>query len=221
VSAMSATYRATFEDARGQEVAEIHNDGTELSISLRGVDFVGGDFDGLSPVSDQLERARSLFTLQHDAVCACKIDWSMPLEVENANQRSSASLWASLVLGDPLPNGGLSHETLILELRTPFATMRSSGKSGWFEDELLELSAKLGDGGRIRSCITCAYSDYSPYGHGLFGNLACFRDIKTEYAQVKSKAGIFEVWNRMTEYVQETYLCEQFAQRVPGTGYRG
>jgi len=29
------------------------------------------------------------------------------------------------------------------------------------------------------------FSDYSPYGHGLFGCMMCFRNLKEEYVKVK------------------------------------
>jgi hypothetical protein len=73
----------------------------------------------------------------------------------------------------------------------------------------------------MRACFSCAFSDYSPAGHGLFGGLACFRGAKEEYAGVQDKRGIFELWSRRTEYVQETHVCEEHRPRVPGTGYRG
>jgi hypothetical protein len=154
-------------------------------------------------------------------LCAFRLEWDMPLELEHAGQRIEGILSSVLVLGEPMPNGALGSQRLELGLRTPEGTIRSSGRSGWFEDELLELSKALPEMTHIRSCITCAFSDYSPYGHGLFGGLACFRDVKEEYVQIKDKPGIFAIWDRLTEVVQETYLCDAFERRVPGTGYRG
>ncbi len=55
----------------------------------------------------------------------------------------------------------------------------------------------------------------------MFGCMACFRDNKENYLQVSSKADIFRIWDTLTEYVQETYLCPEFQRRRPGTGYRG
>ena len=78
------------------------------------------------------------------------------------------------------------------------------------------------DGGTLmKACINCAFSDYSPVGHGLFGGLACFRGNKAGYRGVTSKGGLFKIWDTMTEFVQETYLCPEFEKRAPGTGYRG
>ncbi|HSY47275.1 MAG TPA: hypothetical protein VLC46_00525 [Thermoanaerobaculia bacterium] len=73
----------------------------------------------------------------------------------------------------------------------------------------------------MRACINCLHSDYSPYGHGLFGYMTCFRNRKAEYLRVKSKDDFWKVHDHFEEMVQETYLCPEFERRVPGTGYRG
>jgi hypothetical protein len=86
---------------------------------------------------------------------------------------------------------------------------------------MLDVQNQLPSGTHLRACITCAYSDYSPVGHGLFGGLACFRDNKSEYLAVRSKADLFRIWSKMTGFVQETYLCPEFERRQPRTGYRG
>ena len=95
---------------------------------------------------------------------------------------------------------------------------------GWFETALLDLQAQLRtlpEPLSIKACISCQYSDYSPYGNGLFGSMLCFRNIAAEYSQVTDKASFWAVHDRFERQVQETYLCPQFALRKPGTGYRG
>jgi Family of unknown function (DUF6304) len=215
------TYPAVFEDQHGREATTILNDGHELRLSLRGVDFTGSDFDGLSPVAAHHAQAHTLFTLHRDELCAFRLQWAMPLELDHDGSPGVGVLSASLVLGDPLPNGSLSSQELRLSLTTPAGTVHGSGRSGWFEDELVHICQALTAATRIRSCFTCAFSDYSPCGHGLFGSLACFRGVKDKYLQVRDKEGIFDIWDHMTEFVQETYLCGEFKQRVPGAGYRG
>jgi hypothetical protein len=41
------------------------------------------------------------------------------------------------------------------------------------------------------------------------------------YRAVTGKDGLFDLWDTMTEYVQETHLCPEFERREPGTEYRG
>lgn len=55
-------------------------------------------------------------------------------------------------------------------------------------------------------------------------DLACFRGIKDHYRLVKGKrspGSIFDVWDERTEFVQETWLCEEFEHRIGDRGYRG
>ena len=73
----------------------------------------------------------------------------------------------------------------------------------------------------MKACINCSFSDYSPGGHDGFGTLLCFRDNKDAYLAVKGKRDLFQLMHKMTECVQETYLCPEFQRRVPGAGYRG
>jgi hypothetical protein len=86
---------------------------------------------------------------------------------------------------------------------------------------LLDIQKHLPEGVFMKACINCLYSDYSPLGHGLFGGMMCFRNLKEEYLLVKSKDDLWSVHGRQERMVQETYLCPDFARRVPGTGYRG
>ena len=145
----------------------------------------------------------------------------MPLQIAVDGKVVTWPLKAALTLGNPAPNRGIDSETLALALAAPDGSVTSRGESGWFEDELLDLERQLQPEAQIRSCITCAFSDYSPYGQGLFGTLACFRDVKDEYIQIRSKREVFAVWDRLTEYVQETHACEEWQVRTQGTGYRG
>ena len=75
----------------------------------------------------------------------------------------------------------------------------------WFEEGVLRLETALPGDLRLRCCVTCLYSDYSPEGHGLIG-MFCHRGAKERYLTVSSKA---EYWGvPVAEEVVETYLCE-------------
>jgi hypothetical protein len=218
---MTVTYPARYRDRSGEEVTSIRNDGTVLSVVLRGVEFRGGDFDALEPApGTDLAPLRS-FTLQENALCSCVIDTAIPLPVVTPGGVSQGVLDAHLELGDPSPNGGIDREYLSLRLRYGDRVLTSRGWSVWFEDELLDLQRQLPEGTYLKACITCALSDYSPLGHGLFGGLACFRDNKAGYRAVRTKRDLFGVWGTRTGFVQETFLCPEFERRAPGAGYRG
>ena len=117
---------------------------TLLQVMLRGVDFAGDDFDSLTPVRALSDEERGMFVLTPKGLClcACTMNWSMPLTLlENANE-IAAELRVSLVLGEPRDDGGITDEQLTVHLLSRAGEFSSRGLSGWFEDELLELQAE-------------------------------------------------------------------------------
>jgi hypothetical protein len=214
-------YAATYRDATGTEAIEIENDHETLRTSIRGLDFAGSDFDALAPVADEMAAQAAGFVLAHGSICACELRWEMPIAVATGDEHEIGRLEVHLLLGMPTATGGIDREDLQLRLVSSRAAVDSAGTSGWFEDELLDIQRKLPEGIYLRACIACGLSDYSPYGHGLFGGLACFREAKTAYRSVSTKQGLFAIWNSATGFVQETYRCPEFERRRPGTGYRG
>jgi hypothetical protein len=218
---MLMRYPARYRDRSGEESLSIRNDGKVLSATIRGVEFRGGDFDTLEPTPGTDPDRLSSFTLQQNALCSCVIDVEIPVPVVTPHGVTHGELSAHLELGDPAPNGGIDREYLSLRLRFGDRVLTSRGWSGWFEDELADLQRQMPEGTYLKACISCAFSDFSPMGHGLFGGLACFRGNRAGYRSVRTKRDLFEVWGTMTAFVQETHLCPEFERRTPGTGYRG
>jgi hypothetical protein len=213
-------YPATYSDERGSERTTIRNDGESLRVSIRGVEFVGQDFTSLGPGgADQEQLGR--FTLGKGYLCACRITCRIPVPVQDHDKLHSGVLSVELVLLDPAVCDIRDYDQLRILLEYGGRQYTGPGTSGWFEDELLGIQAQLPEGVFIKACINCLYSDYSPYGHGLFGYLMCFRNLKEEYLRVTSKDEFWSVHGREDRLVQETYICAEFQRRVPGTGYRG
>lgn len=213
-------YPATYADAQGSETTAIANDGNELRVTLRGVEFVANDFDSLQPqhaTPEQLSR----FVLDHGCLSSCRFEFRIPVPIQDGGRALDGSLFVKLVLGDPAPSGSLGSEQLQIALEYDGRRFVGPGSSGWFEDELLAIQSQLPRGVFIKACINCLYSDYSPYGHGLFGGMMCFRNLKAEYLKVTTKQQFWSVHGRQDRFVQETYLCPEFERRIPGTGYRG
>ena len=193
---------------------------------VRGVQFRGSDFDSFEPqdVSDPAQLAS--FTFLHGSLCFCAIEADIPVPVVMPTGTVDGLLTCGLELGEPLPTGQMDREQLKLRLAVNGQNYSSEGKTGWFEGEMLDLQGRLPPGTFMKACINCAFSDYSPCGHGLFGNLICFRANKAGYQALPSgadfeKDAYFDVMATVSEMVQETYLCPEFERRVPGTGYRG
>jgi len=218
------SYPARYRDAQGEEYTTIENDGKRLRMMVRGVEFVGADFDGLEATLDPADPRLASFTLYGGSLCACHLEWVMPLPVVVRQELITRQLQVYLELGHPRPEGnrGIDQEILRLCLSSGGASFWSSGTSGgFFEGELRDLQQTLPEGAYLKACISCAFSDYSPVGNGLFGSLACFRGNRAAYRQVTGKHALFAIWDTMTEFVQETDLCPEFEHRRPGAGYRG
>ncbi|MGO1001846.1 DUF6304 family protein [Lysobacter sp. CA196] len=221
-----AIYPGTYRDRYGDESLQFGNDGRKLSTTIRGVDFAGEDFDMLSAAAATPEDRLASFSLNQGDLSECVFTVDIPLPVVAAALDGSETIAmgvvrATIELGVGRSNGGLDSQRLTLSLTFADCRVASSGTGDFFETELLDLQRQLPDGVYLKACINCLYSDYSPYGQGSFGSMLCFRNIKDEYLQVTSKEAFRAVHGRHDRLVQETYLCEQFARRVPGTGYRG
>lgn len=210
------TMPAIFSDRRGSEQIEFQTTGTWLSTKIRGIDFEGREFDSLTPqvASDQ-------FDLCHGDLCGCHLRVEMPVRLNSPEEIRHVQIQTNISLGLANERGALDCESVRIGLVLPELSIVSSVDTGFFEDALLSLSSQLPEGFSLEACITCGLSDYSPAGNGSFGCLACFRDVAEEYRQVQSKRDIFALWDRLTEYVQETHHCPCFEKRLPGTGYRG
>jgi Family of unknown function (DUF6304) len=224
---MIARYPALYRDAHGEEATLIENDGKTLRMVVRGVEFTGRMFDDFEPSIAQDDPALVPFSLYCGSLCSYVIECDIPLPVAFGDETLDGRLHVRLDLGNPRQGttgpviGGIDRVDLLLTLTTAGQSLRSCGKHGWFENELDEIQHALPPGIFMKNCLNCAFSDYSPYGNGLFGCLACFRDNKEAYRSVHTKADIFRMWDTMTEFVQETYLCPEFQRRAPNSGYRG
>jgi hypothetical protein len=215
------TYPARYTDGHGTLDTTVTTDGHTLHLALRGVDFAGTDLDALAPDPHAPSARLASFTLNHQSLCACRLDLSVPVLVGGGESTAPGVLETRLDLGEPGPNGGLVHEYLAMRLVCGCGTYTRSGTSGWFEDALTEIQAQLPPGLFLQACINCLFADYSPYGHGCLGSMMCFRNLKAEYLRVRTKDDLWAVHDRCDARVQETHLCPEFQRRVPGTGYRG
>jgi hypothetical protein len=212
-----ARYDGTYSYARGHGVIAFLNDGETLRTRIRGVEFAGPDFDGLSPVDSGADLKG--FTLNRGELCSCSFAFDIPLPVIVEQSEVSGKLLVELELGAPAPNGGLDRERLKLTLEYAGQRVASSGGSGYFEDELTEIRHQMPKFVFIKACINCLFSDYAPGGQPAFGGMLCFRNIKAEFLQVKSKRDLFAVVRRRDRLVQETYLCPEFSPRILRTSY--
>jgi hypothetical protein len=184
----------------------------EIQADIRGVHVWGADFDGLD-AEETAEAGTRLALNQADELSNCVLSGDLPCTVSASGITRPSTIRFVLDLRPPLdPN--LANLTLAGEIDgVTYAVSDAS-----FEDGLLRLERSFPPDHHVVACLTCLYSDYSPGGHGLTG-MRCHRDAKTQYLAVRSKADYWDV--PVTEDVPETYLCDEYERRVPGTGYRG
>lgn len=226
---MHAAYPARYLDAHGSINTVIENDGTTLSMRLGSVVFQCNDFDGFQLPEGIDGEALQPFTLNRRDLCNCQILCDIPIEIVWRHAYCASILNVNLTLGRPAANGGLDSEILILTI--PFlGHSYQSAPTDLFEPALLDLHRKFATAfpatpahpsPYLKSCFTCAYSDYSPYGQGLFGHLYCFRARKEAYCAAQTKEELLAIWDKGIPPVQEIDWCEEYRRRPPNTGYRG
>ena len=209
-----------YRDTSRIEESIMTSDGKNLSTVIKGITFKGDDFDSLK-VKESSVYDTHQFTFCRDYLCNCELECIIPVSVYFKGELIEGVIVMILELGKPLNNGALDKEILTLVLNYASYKIESSGRSGLFEGELLDLQKQLPEDIYIRTCFNCLYSDYSPYGQGLFGTMMCFKNIKEEYLKVNSKDEFFNIHEDYDKLVQETFLCEEFKRRTDGTGYRG
>jgi len=215
----------TYTNRYGQETTTLESDGTSLYMVLRGTLFEGSSFTSLCPKNEEdIPTLGSTFPLSrfgelHACVFACEL----PLSLMVRGATEPGKLLVHFEVFDEtrfLPRQAAWD--MWLELHVGDNTFRSSHGFFDFEERLNEIQAHLPKDTYLQACIHCAFSDYSPAGHGEFGDLWCFRSNKQGYRNVTSKWDLFRLMSQaQPEAVQETYLCPEFEKRKPGTGYRG
>ena len=208
-------YPAVYSDARGDEEIVLASDGRSLAMVVRGVSVEGTSLDDFEPTGVPTPAQHGRLRWRHGALFDFTLSWSMPLPVLVHDQVEPARLEAVFWIG-PSASGAAQRTTLVLSHRGA----RVEG-AGDFEAGLLAIQRQLPEGTRLRACIGCRWSDYSPAGSPDFGGMLCFRGAQALYRQVTGKHGLLDILDQHTALVQETHCCEDFAPRPPGTGYRG
>jgi hypothetical protein len=220
---MLETYAAKYTDKFGEVETTIQNDGKELRMVVRGAEFICNMLDDWEPANTSNSELLDSFLIHPIFKTLYKyvLDFEIPVLVIRDTQILHASLSVHLEMDGVETNKAGGREELTIGLGVDGKHFRSCGRHGWFDDELQEIGNVLPEGMYIKSCFNCAFSDYSPAGFGLFGQLACFRNTKQEYLSLKGKAAYFKLQDKMAGLVQEIYLCPEFEKRTPGAGYRG
>jgi hypothetical protein len=209
-----ARWHGCYSDAHGREEITVDAQGNQVTTVLRGVTFTGNGLNDLAPVTALAPDAP--FTLYYEALCACTIEWTMPVGLNTPDGVRQGELISTLTLGDPPDRPGLYYESLGLKLAYDGTFARTTGSHDLFETALADLAAQLLPGVTLRACVTCALSAYPPFrGSDFLGGLACFRDNHEQFLAISGKAELNQIWGTRTEFVLETYLCPRYRAGHP------
>ncbi len=216
------SWSGRYQDSHGSESVTIDSDGHQLKVRIRGSTFVGEQLDDLEPLVDDDSPVDPSLFLHDNTLRAFVLEWVMPVPVLVDGSRTEGTLSCRLSLPEPTwPQRGGPDDELTVVMRVGDAEYATGRPYDLFEDALADIQHQLPAGTRLMACLTCAWSDFSAGNVALFGGMACFRDVKEAYREVRTKFGLYDIWAQRTEFVQETHLCDEFEDRPPDTGYRG
>jgi len=211
-------YKATYKDKRGTGDIIVKSDGRLLYTTIRGIELYGGDFDQLAAeVIDKDKFDYEMFADGSGDITNFLLTITYPIQFYNAlsNQISTGSLVANIVVGEDTTIKGLDHELTGLTLKISSDTYTVNKKLEWMEDALILLQKQLPVNIYLKTCLSCKYSNYSPYGGGMFGSLYCFKNIKEQLTSLNDKTDLFNIWTKEAMDkgdildVQETFDCEE------------
>jgi hypothetical protein len=206
-------YPALYRDRLGEVLTSITNDGKELRMVVRDVEFTSTMLDDWEPELAADAPELEMFTFECGALCAYTLEFEMPMPVISQHGRMKGTLHVQLSLGLPRGDTGLDRKDLLLSLHVADQVFDSEGKSALFEDELVDIHRQLPASMAMETCLFCAFSAYHPACNDLFGRLDCFRSAKTAFLTFKKQGNILSLYNKKRhQQVQETYHCPEFMQ---------
>lgn len=213
VTAMLHAYPAIYQDKHGVVRTTLFNDGRELWMMLRGIEFRSSQFDDFEPPADCAADKLTTFSLdKYRQVIDYELECDIPIPVATVAGEMQGVLHSRTVhSSNPEPRFPYGTLIWILTLRYGNRELVSSGKSrGWFLDEFLEIQRQMPEGEYVKCCLNCVHCDSHPGGPALFGQWSCFRDNETGFLAARTKQERMAIWSTKTEDVQEIHLCPQF-----------
>jgi hypothetical protein len=213
---MTSKIATTYSDEIGSIDAEITNDFQKLELNVDGTKFVGYNFDDFVPLDAANIPSRFMLN-DHNELTNCVLLCKIPLIVKRLEKEVVNFFTVEL----HLDSKGTKHNTHGNFTLSFDNNEIEIGTTQHFESAFDILKSKLPETVYPKCCYTCLYSDYSVYGSAIFGTMLCFKNIKKEYLNVKSKDEYMEIMDQREMQIQEIYLCKEFEKRIEGTGYRG
>ncbi|MCC6372751.1 MAG: hypothetical protein IT236_17235 [Bacteroidia bacterium] len=215
---------AKYIDKYGEEITSIASDGNMLKIMIRDVCFEGNSFEYLSPKTNSIEELKNKFDFYcDDCLCSCEFDLSKPIEILKGKEALNGLLTINILLGEPTGNANDELANIKTQIFLDFENEHfvtkqynypAGGAIGDVETALFELKDQLPSGYTLKCCFFCLYSNYSPYGKKYFGDMQCYRNLKSKFSSPK-ELNESQYWHNHhpERCVQETYLCEDYDEK--------
>ena len=208
---MIIEYPTEYRDRFGSEQSMFISNGKTLKIKLRGIEFEGNFYE-LTPFAGQEEEASKLFDLNEfgelnailDLTSGAKsrlfsLEVQIPIKIVSQENFELDALIDFSIGPDELNFiiNGERHEFTIPN----------------FEYGLIPIHTKSLDIKYVKCCVNCKFSEYSPYGNQIYGDMLCFKKCKKEWSEIgysglKNPENWEKVKNRET--TQEAYWCDEF-----------
>ncbi|MCB8921623.1 MAG: hypothetical protein H6662_08580 [Ardenticatenaceae bacterium] len=202
---MYGAYQATYKDKFGEEKTEVQleENGHQVRIFLRGVEFLGTKFNQLSP-NDNNANFKHFLIGDDGCLQTFNLKCEIPVTVISSDKIDRGLLKITCAINNP------EEDYLKLDLFLNKQSFQSSGSAYGFEDEMHSLGSKLPTGTYLQICSNCLFSDYNPYvNSGLMGELVCFVNNKDKKNTNRGKG--YPGWHEVNPvFVQEIFSCQKF-----------
>ncbi len=203
-------FKAIYTDKFGTEKSEFYSNGSELKIELRGIEFRGNCFEVLE---GKMEKEKFEYVEFKDEkeigdLTNCKFNLEIPITITKGEREITKLLETEVQLAKSEDSG------ILMKIESEINPISTSKRFGYFEDALIDIQNQMPNDEKIKTCLSCKFSHYSPYGNGMFGYLFCFKKIKEKTNQIQDKDSLFDVWELAGKEenlfnVQETFVCEE------------
>lgn len=211
-------YKAIYQDKRGTEEIVIKSDGSYMDFTLRGINFDGQDFEMLE--AEEIDNTKFEYEMFQDGsgdLTNFRLTVTIPILLFDSIKKNkfTAPLIVHVEIGETTTIKGLDSELTCLTLTTSFGEFTVEKKLEWMEDALITIQNQLPEHMYLNTCLSCKYSNYSPYGNGMFGHIYCFKNLKKELKQVRDKHDLLHIWTAEAVdrgdifSVHETFDCSE------------
>lgn len=208
------TYPTIYKDKFGEEKNKIITFGSKIHIVLRDTRFEGQCFETLeisefdNQENDKFEWEKCQDGSKVLTNFEMKVNFQMQLAVEHNPQMEEMIAQIS--------TGNEKGTNIFLELKTDLENFKNTRNYDSFEDAMIEIQSFLPQNTKIKTCLSCKFSNYHPIGNGMFGALYCFKKLADKADKIVDKHSLLHFFDKeFTKKeekqkifnVQETFDC--------------